>query len=37
MITLKKHLTTEQEVFNQVARHLLTQMETSIVGQEMFI
>lgn len=33
MITLKNlHLATEQEVFDQVARHLLTQMETSIVG-----
>lgn len=31
MITLKNlHLATEQEVFDQVARHLLTQMETSI-------
>ena len=33
MITLKNlHLATEQEIFDQVARHLLTQMETSIVG-----
>lgn len=32
-ITLKNlHLATEQQVFDQVARHLLTQMETSIVG-----
>lgn len=35
MITLKNlHLATEQEVFDQVARHLLTQMETSIVGKK---
>ncbi|MCB0744734.1 MAG: hypothetical protein KDC67_12565 [Ignavibacteriae bacterium] len=34
MITLKNlHLATEQEVFDQVARHLLTQMQVSTDGQ----
>lgn len=33
MITLKNlHLATEQEVFDQVSKHLLTQMETSRKG-----